>query len=106
MSKIKIAGVKRNTQYSPNHIGNDGKIFNLVAENLRDMGCQVDEFTEAEFILYKGKIRHVFNLARDKTTIKHLQKLEREGATVVNSGFGIDNCARKNMTKILVQHLQ
>ena len=86
MTNIKIAGVKRNTKYSPNHIGNDGKIFNLVAESLREIGYDVEEFTEEEFLLYKGDdIKHVFNLARDKTTIKHLQKLEKAGSVVVNS---------------------
>lgn len=105
MTNIKIAGVKRNTKYSPNHIGNDGKIFNLVAESLRTMGYDVQEFTEEEFLLYKGSdIKHVFNLAREKTTIKYLQKLEKEGVTVVNSGFGIENCTREQMTKLLMQH--
>lgn len=105
MSKIKIAGIKRNTQFSPNHIGNDLKIFNLVAEHLRNMGYEVIEFTEEEFILYKEKdIQYVFNLARDKTTIKHLQKIEKSGAVVINSGFGIENCTREQMTKILIQN--
>lgn len=105
MTNIKIAGVKRNTKYSPNHIGNDGKIFNLVAESLREIGYDVEEFTEEEFLLYKGDdIKHVFNLARDKTTIKHLQKLEKAGSVVVNSGFGIENCTREQMTRLLMQH--
>lgn len=104
MGKIKVAGVKRNTKYSPNHIGNDGKIFNLVSENLREMGYEVEEFTESEFLLYKGDAKYVFNLARDKTSIAHLQKIEKEGRVVINSGFGIENCSRMNMTKLLLQH--
>lgn len=105
MTKIKIAGIKRNTKYSPNHIGNDRKIFNLVAEHLREMDYDVVEFTEEEFILYKGKaIKYIFNLARDKTTINYLQKIEKNGAVVVNSGFGIENCTREQMTKILMQN--
>lgn len=105
MSKIKVAGIKRNTKFSPNHIGNDRKIFNLVADHLRGMDYQVEEFTEEEFMLYKGKdFKYVFNLARDKTTIKYLQKLEKAGAVVINSGFGIENCTREQMTRILTQH--
>lgn len=104
MGKVKIAGVKRNTKYSPNHIGNDGKIFNLVAMHLREMGYEVDEYTESEFVLENGKAKYVFNLARDKMTIAYLQKIENKGAMVVNSGFGIENCARENMTKLLLQH--
>ena len=105
MSKIKVAGIKRNTKFSPNHIGNDRLIFNMVADHLREMDYDVVEFTEEEFMLQKGKaFKYVFNLARDKSTIKYLQKIEKEGATVINSGFGIEKCMREQMTKTLIQH--
>lgn len=104
MSNITIAGVKRQTKYSPNHIGNDGMIFNLTANTLREMGYEVKEYTEAEFVL--GNIREpvIFNMARDKATIKKLQSLERKGTIVINSGFGIENCTRENMTRILLEN--
>ena len=43
MSKIKVAGIKRKTKFSPNHIGNDGMIFSETAECLRNMGYEVRE---------------------------------------------------------------
>lgn len=101
---IKIAGVKRNTKYSPNHIGNDGKIFNLVVDNLRDMGYEVEEFTESEFVLDKVDSKNIFSMARDRTTIAALKKAENKGAIIINSGYGIENCARENMTKLMIQH--
>lgn len=104
MSKIKIAGVKRNTQYSPNHIGNDGMIFNLTAESLRNLGYEVNEYTESEFILEEIEENIIFNMARDKTTIAKLQKYEKQGAIVLNSGFGIDNCTRERMTRLLMEN--
>lgn len=104
MSKIRIAGVKRNTKYSPNHIGNDGMIFNLVADSLRQLGYDVKEYTESEFVLEDITEPVIFNMARDKTTIAKLQQLENQGTVVINSGFGIDNCTREHMTRILMSN--
>lgn len=104
MSKLTIAGVKRQTKYSPNHIGNDGMIFNLTANALREIGYDIKEYTEAEFVLGKIQEPVIFNMARDKTTISKLQHLEQNGTVVINSGFGIENCTRGNMTRILIEN--
>lgn len=104
MSKTILAGVKRQTKYSPNHIGNDGMIFSLVTQSLRDMGYEVKEYTEAEFVLGDIQEPVVFNMARDKATVKKLQLLEDKGTVVVNSGFGIENCTRGKMTKLLMEN--
>mgnify|MGYP000968184405 CR=1 FL=1 len=104
MSKITIAGVKRNTMYSPNHIGNDGMIFNLTADSLRALGYEVVEYTEPEFMLEQKPYQYIFSMARDLGTIKRLQKREREGAIVVNSGTGIRNCTRAQMTHLLMDN--
>lgn len=102
MSKIRVAGIKRKTKYSPNHIGNDGMIFSLTAECLRKMGYDVVEYTEAEFVLSEEKERYIFNMARDKATIKRLKQCEKEGAVIINPGTGIDNCKREAMTRLLL----
>ena len=102
MSQIKIAGIKRKTKYSPNHIGNDGMIFSLTAECLRRMGYEVQEYTEAEFVINNVSEQYIFNMARDKSSVKRLKALEQQGAIVVNSGTGIENCFREKMTRILL----
>jgi hypothetical protein len=104
MSKLRLTGVKRQIKYSPNHIGNDGTIFNMVAQHLSDLGYDVQVYTEAEFVLSEIKDKFIFNMARDKSTIKWLQKLEKQGSMVVNSGFGIDNCTRGKMTELLMSN--
>ena len=104
MSKITIAGIKRQTQYSPNHIGNDAMIFGLAADALRKMDYEVKEYTETEFVLGNIKESVIFNMARNNATVSKLQRLEKEGVIVVNSGFGIENCTRGNMTRILVDN--
>lgn len=102
MSKIKVAGIKRKTKFSPNHIGNDGMIFSLTAECLRNIGYEVIEYTEAEFVLSEEKEKYIFNMARDKATIKRLKQCEKEGAIIINPGTGIENCKREAMTRLLL----
>ncbi len=104
MSKIRVAGVKRKTKYSPNHIGNDGMIFSLTAEHLRNMGYDVVEFTEAEFVLSEEKENYIFNMARDKATINRLKQFEKVGAMIINPGTGVENCKREAMTRLLLEN--
>lgn len=102
MSKIRVAGIKRKTKYSPNHIGNDGMIFSMTAECLRQMGYDVVEYTESEFVLSEEKECCLFNMARDKGTIRRLKQCEKDGVIIINSGTGIENCTREAMTRILL----
>lgn len=48
--------------------------------------------------------RYHFDMARDKVTIARLRSLEDEGALVINSAYGIDNCVRKPMTELLIKN--
>lgn len=102
MNKITIAGIRRGTQFSPNHIGNDAAIFDLTAGHLRNMGCSVNEYSEAEFLETQIPEKHIFNMARDHESIEKLQTLEQNGCTVINSGYGIANCIRRQMTELLM----
>lgn len=104
MSKEKIIGVKRKTKFSPNHIGNDGMIFSLVAESLKALGYDVDDYTEDEFMVNDISAKFVFNMARSRTTLKRLKQLETQGSVIVNSGTGIENCFREKMTRILMNN--
>lgn len=104
MQKPEIIGIKRKTEYSPNHIGNDGLIFEQTADNLRKLGYEVQEYTESEFIYRGAEGRYIFNMARSTSTIKQLQKLENTGSVVVNSGYGINNCMRARMTHLLMDN--
>lgn len=99
---LKIAGVRRGSQYSPNHIGNDAAIFNKTVEYLKKKDCEIIEYSEDEFQQSEIDADIIFNMARDLQTIKKLQQLEKEGKRVVNSGFGIENCTREKMTRLLL----
>jgi hypothetical protein len=100
--KYKIAGVKRGNRYSPNHIGNDAAIFNLTLQHLKEKDCEFAEYSEDEFQQAPIDADLIFNMARDTQSIRKLQKLEDEGKCVVNSGYGIENCTREKMTRLLL----
>jgi len=103
--KIKLAGVRRGNLYSPNHIGNDAAIFQLTVDYLKEMDCEVIEYSENEFQeaeIIEAEI--IFNMARDTRSIRKLQQLESAGKKVINSGFGIENCTREKMTRLILDN--
>lgn len=104
MAEITIAGIMRAGAYSPNHIGNDAAIFNATADQLRKRGCTVNIYGEEQFNSGKVKERVILNMCREQESIKRLQDMEDDGCIVVNSGYGIENCTRERMTRILMGH--
>lgn len=104
MSKIKLAGIRRGNEFSPNHIGNDAAIFALTAEHLRKLGCEVNEYVESDLLLKDPDEKGIFNMVRSWNSIHKLQRLEDKGYFVVNSGYGIENCTREKMTRLLLNN--
>lgn len=102
MAEIKIAGIMRAGAYSPNHIGNDAAIFNLTTEQLRKRGCEVKVYSEEQFIAGEVKEDIIVDMCREHRSMVLLQQLEDAGALVINSGYGIENCTRERMTRILL----
>ncbi|MCM1070650.1 MAG: hypothetical protein NC210_04575 [[Clostridium] fimetarium] len=102
MAEIKIAGIMRAGAYSPNHIGNDSAIFNAAADELRKRGCLVNIYSEEKFLAEGVKEDVIVNMCREMKSIHKLQELEDAGALVINSGYGIENCTRERMTRILL----
>ena len=102
MSEIRIAGVMRSGIYSPNHIGNDAAIFNATAEQLRKRGFVVNVYSEDKFRSSDIEEEVVLNMCRDASSISKLQQLEDNGKLVINSGYGIENCTRERMARILM----
>jgi hypothetical protein len=64
------------------------------------MGHCVNEYSEDECMKGIGE-RYVFTMAREPQVVRMLQTLEQGGARVINSGFGVENCYRSNMTQLL-----
>ena len=102
MADIRIAGVMRAGAFSPNHIGNDAAIFNLTTEALSKRGCSVKVYSEEEFREAEITEPVVMAMCREQSSIAKLKSLEDEGRLVVNSGYGIENCTRERMTRLLL----
>lgn len=102
MADIQIAGIMRAGAFSPNHIGNDTAIFNLTAEALRKRGCSVKVYGEEEFRDAEITEPVIMAMCREAASIDKLKRLEDEGRLVVNSGYGIENCTRERMTRLLL----
>ena len=102
MSEVKIAGVMRSRDYSPNHIGNDAAIFNATADQLRKRGFVVNVYSEEKFKACDIEEDVIINMCRDAASIVKLQALEDAGKLVINSGYGVDNCTRERMARILL----
>ena len=102
MADIKIAGVMRAGAYSPNHIGNDAAIFNMAADELRKRGFVVNVYSEEQFRNEEITEEVVMAMCREQESIAKLQNLEKSGKLVINSGFGIENCTRERMTRLLL----
>lgn len=102
MAEITIAGIMRAGAYSPNHIGNDAAIFNAVAEQLRKRGYAVNVYSEEKFKDARIEEDVVLDMCREQSSVAKLQELEDNGKLVINSGYGIENCTRERMTRLLV----
>lgn len=102
--KIKVIGISRGNEYSPNHVDNDAAIFKIVAQKLEEKGIDVEIWTEKEFVSQQIKANFIFGMARDRATIEYLKQLEDNGSVVVNSAYGIANCMRKSMTELLIKN--
>lgn len=105
MKSLTFAGIQRYSLFSPNHVGNDAAIFSAVGQFLRENGHEVAMYTEQEFLTHSLRDEHqyVFTMMRSKASVQKLQKLESErGVVSVNSAYGIENCTREKMTKLLI----
>ena len=99
---MNIAGVLRAEAFSPNNIGNDAAILNAVADRLRDRGCAVNIYTEEQFLSQEIEEKIILNMCRGHETVRKLKNLQDGGRLVINSAYGIENCARESMTKIIL----
>lgn len=101
MAEIRIAAILRAGIFSPNHIANDAAILHAAVGELRRRGCLVNVYTETEFCESQIDEDVVLAMCRGQKTIDKIQRLEDEGRIVVNSGYGIENCIRMILVRLL-----
>lgn len=103
MAEISVAAILRAGIFSPNHIANDAAILHAVVAELRRRGCQVNVYSEDEFCNSVINEDVILAMCRGVRTVEKIQHLEDEGRLVVNSGYGIENCIRMIMMRLLSQ---
>lgn len=101
MADIRIAAILRAGIFSPNHIANDAAILHAVVAELRRRGCAVNVYSESEFCEKNIDEDVILAMCRCPKTLEKIQALEDEGRIVVNSGYGIENCIRMIMVRLL-----
>ena len=104
MKQNKIAGIVRGNCYSSNHVGNDAAVFNETIRHLELAGYEVTTYTEEDVLNREVLEPVIFTMARSKEVVEKLKEYENRGAVVVNSGYGISNCTREQMTRLLVDN--
>lgn len=96
-----LAGIRRKTEFSPNHVVNDLLIINQTADALRDLGAEVTMYDEGTLSIDTIKEDLIFSMVQGPMGSKTLQKIEARGALAVNSAQSVMNCYRINMVTLL-----
>lgn len=95
-------GIRRKTEFSPNHVENDLLIINRTADNLRQMGGDVTMIDEAELATATLNGSVVFSMVQGPTGTEALKTLAaRHPTLVINSPQSVQNCYRSTMVKRL-----
>jgi glutathione synthase/RimK-type ligase-like ATP-grasp enzyme len=95
--KQRIAGIKRATKFSPNHIDNDAMIMEMTGKVLRQRGFDVSFLYEDEVEQEYISDKVIFSMARSEPALNYLEHLERDNVSILNSVNGVRNCHRENM---------
>lgn len=98
-----VAAILRAGIFSPNHIANDAAILHAAVAELRKRGCQVNVYSEDEFCEAVVHEDVILAMCRGAKAVEKLQRLEDEGRIAMNSGYGIENCTRMIMVRLLEQ---
>lgn len=100
---MKIYGITRKSEFSPNNIYNDTAIFNEVCHVLEAHGVVVEKYNEDDFLKLVNIVdQPILTMGRSIKLLSLLQELERKGTIVINSSHSIENCFRTSMTLLLL----
>ena len=105
MTQIKILGISRATQYSPNSEDRDAAIFAAVASRLSRF-ADVSIISEDLFIAVDlSEFDLVFSMARGRDVLESLSQAEQaDGLIVINSATHLLNMSRTQIAQVLHAH--
>jgi glutathione synthase/RimK-type ligase-like ATP-grasp enzyme len=99
--KLKFAGIRRKTEFSPNHVVNDTLIINQTAEALVALGADVTMLDEGTITPDSVNEKLIFSMVQGPIGTNTLLKIEQRGAWIINSPRAVMNCYRINMVRLL-----
>lgn len=100
---MKFAGIRRKTEFSPNHVMNDFLIINRTGEELRKLGAGVEMYDEDIISEDVVKEDFIFSMVQGPKGVEKLKKIEKNAKMVINSAHAVYNCYRFNMTTLLIR---
>ena len=101
---LKLAGIKRQCSYSPNHIENDTLLLLKTAEELVGLGAEVKIYDEEEVSNKIFSEDIIFSMAQGVKANEVLDKYISEGKMIINPPRSVLNCHRANMVRILAEN--
>lgn len=102
--KLKMAGISRQAEYSPNHVENDSLILRATAEVLQELDIEVIFYGEGEVLNSNFNEELIFSMAQGPEAIDKLLEVEKNGSFIVNSPRAVKNCYRTSMVKLLPEN--
>ena len=94
---MRIAGIPRNPEHSPNMSDKDMKLFCEISERLKERGHSV-KIVDNDNI--DGVYDAIFHMSRTDETLQKLSDCEKRGISVINSPNGVKNSSRKTFMEI------
>ncbi len=99
---LNLAGIKRSSEYSPNHIETDSLILMRTTEVLIEMGASVNLYNEEDIGKVNIPEEMIFSMVQGERATEELLKYERsETKQIINPPSSVKNCYRVNMTSLL-----
>jgi glutathione synthase/RimK-type ligase-like ATP-grasp enzyme len=98
---VRLAGISRKTEFSPNHVLNDFLIIKRTSEELENLGARVTIYEESILTEDLVKEPFVFSMVQGNVGCNTLIKISKNKKLVINSPQSVLNCYRYNMVKLL-----
>jgi glutathione synthase/RimK-type ligase-like ATP-grasp enzyme len=98
-----LIGVRRNPEFSPNHVTNDWMILKLTAEEFSKRGYTVGFVDEAEIERTPIASPVILNMCQGAQANRVLQEVEANGCLIINQPGSVLCCHRYNLVSRLMQ---
>ena len=98
---IRVAGIERKMEFSPNHEYNDFLILNETARELRLLGAQVNIYKEEDIFDVEIKEDYIFSMVQSPEGTARLMEIAKNKKLIINTPESVINCYRYNLNRIM-----